>query len=195
MSKGQHTHDAILTEALDLASQLGLEAMSIGSLAKRVGMSKSGLYAHFSTKEALQGEILDLAARRFTDEVFLPALREPRGLPRLRRVFERWLRWESDLYTGGCPFVAASIEFDDRPGPVKDRLVFHLQSLLGSVARTARISVDEGHLRPDTDCDQIAFDTWAILLAYHQFKRLLGEPDARARAQQAFARLVEMYSA
>ena len=191
MSKGSQTRQAILDRALDLSSELGLEGLSIGRLAKQVGMSKSGLYAHFESKESLQQQVLDTAAERFVDAVLAPALKQPRGEPRLRTLFNRWLRWESEELSGGCPFIAAAVEYDDRAGPVRDCLVGHLRDLLDSIARTARSGIRAGHLRADLDLDQFAFEYWGILLAHHQFGRLLDSAESEARARRAFDDLIE----
>jgi AcrR family transcriptional regulator len=190
MTKGEETRRAILKQALDLSSEVGLEGLTVGVLAKRVGMSKSGLYAHFESKEDLQSEVLDAAAERFVDVVLAQAIKKPRGLPRLQALYELWLEWATGELSGGCPFIAGAAEFDDRPGPVRDNLVSHLSGSFGAVARAARISVEEGHLREDLDVDQFAWEFWAILLAYHYFSRLMRHEDARARADQAFANLI-----
>lgn len=190
MSKGDETRSAILWQALDLSSEVGLEALSIGMLAKRAGMSKSGLYAHFESKEDLQGQVLDTAAGLFVDRVVAPAIRAPRGLPRVQALFERWLEWSSEAWSGGCPFMGAAAEFDDRSGPVRDTLVIHLERLTDTVARAAQVSIEEGHLRKDLDVRQFAFELWSILLAYHFYSRLMRRGDARHRAERAFATLL-----
>lgn len=191
MGKGDETRHTILAQALDLASEVGLEGLTLGVLAGRTGMSKSGLYAHFESKEALQCQVLDTAAERFVDVVLAPALKQPRGLPRLETLFELWLDWETDALSGGCPFIAAATELDDRPGPVRDRLTAHLHDVLGAVARAARIGVEEGHFRADLDVEQFAYELWGALVAYQHFGRLLGRSDAGERARRAFATLVE----
>lgn len=190
MTKGSDTRRTILHHAVNLSSEMGLEGLTIGVLARKAGMSKSGLYAHFGSKEDLQCAVLDSAAERFVDMVVAPALKQPRGLPRLEMLFERWLTWETDGLSGGCPFIAASHEFDDRSGPVRDRLVSHLRDLLGAITRAAQISVEEGHLREDLDVEQFAYEMWAALLAYHSFARLMRTSDAIARARRAFANLI-----
>lgn len=190
MRKGEARKKAVLDVALDLASEVGVEALSFGVLAKQAGMSKSGLYAHFDTKEQLQAAVVDVAAERFTEVVFVPALQAPRGLPRLEKLFERWLFWEREALPGGCVFIAAAADVDDRPGPVRDALGHQLSRLLTSVARTFRIAVDEGHLREGVDVDQLAFELWGILHVYHQFVRLLDRDDADRRARTAFERVI-----
>ncbi len=190
MGKGRETKRDILGQALDLSSQVGLEGLSFGVLARSAGMSKSGLYAHFDSKESLQCEVLDTAAQRFIDVVLAPALKQPRGLPRIQALFDNWLEWEVEELRGGCPFVTASAEFDDRPGPVRDRLVGHLKDMLGAIARAARIAVEERHFRADLDTEQFAYEFWAVLLAYQHYVRLLGDTGAESRARAAFADLV-----
>lgn len=190
VGKGETTRSSILRQALDLASEVGLEGLTVGVLAARVGMSKSGLYAHFESKEDLQCQVLDAAAARFVDVVVAPALKEPRGLPRLRAFFTRWLDSFTNGLSGGCPFVGAVVEFDDRPGQVRDRLVSHLRDMLGSFTRAASIAVDEGHLPGSVDVEQLAFEIWGIVLSYHAYARLLDLEDARERAVRAFERLI-----
>ena len=173
MSKKTDTRTAILRQALDLSSEVGLEGLSVGSLAKRVGMSKSGLYAHFESKEDLQSKVLNTAAEVFVDVVMVRALKKPRGLPRIQALFDLWLEWSSGEHSGGCPFISAATEYDDRPGPVRDTLVAHLNDLQGAIARAARISIEEGHFRNDLDVDQFTFEFWGILSSYHHFARLM----------------------
>lgn len=186
MSKGVTTQSTILRQALDLSSEIGLEGLTIGSLAKRVGMSKSGLYAHFESKEELQRQVMDSAAERLTRYIVKHVFSKPRGLPRVKALFEFWLDWVDQEFSGGCPFTSAAFEFDDRDGPVRECVVSHFQDVLGSIARAARIAVEEEHFRDDLDIDQFAFDFWAIHLAYHQYARLMHRDDARQRANRAF---------
>lgn len=191
MSKGKKTRKAILDQALDQCTQVGLEGLTIGSLAKLVGMSKSGLYAHFDSKEELQSQVLDAAAGHFVDVVVAPALKQPRGLPRLQSLFELWLAWGTEGLSGGCPFIAAAAEYDDRDGPVRDALVGHQRDVLGTISRATRICVKEGHFCADLDVDQFTFAFWGIILGYHHFARLLARADARQRALNAFANIVD----
>ena len=190
MSKGDDTRSHILRRALDLTSEVGFEGLTIGVLAKLVRMSKSGLYAHFESKEDLQRQVLEHAADHFVDVVVRKAIAEPRGLPRVRALYQRWLDWTTVELSGGCPFFAAAIEYDDRPGPVRDKLVAQQHEVLETVARAARIAVDAGHFHAALDAEQFAFEFWAILQAYHHFARLLQRADARSRADQAFDSLL-----
>ncbi len=191
MSKGDDTRQAILAEALDLTSEVGLEGLTIGVLAKLVGMSKSGLYAHFSSKEELQVQVLQAAAELFREQVFEPARQRPRGLPRIHALFDLWLDWSATVLRGGCPFIAASTEFDDRPGPVREALVEHLETVTSMMARAAAIAVEEGHFRRDTDPALFAFEVWGVLLSAHHGHRLMGKRDAREHARRAFQRILE----
>lgn len=190
VGKGQATREVVLDQALDLCTEVGLEGLSFGVLAKLAGMSKSGLYAHFDSKESLQCAVLDAAAQRFVDVVVAPALKEPRGLPRLEKLFERWLDWESNEFSGGCPFIAAGTEFDDRKGRVRTCLIGHFRDLSGAIGRAARIAIEEKHLRNDLDVDQFTYEFWAILVAHHHYRRLLADPNSDERAHQTFRTLI-----
>ncbi|MCB1036968.1 MAG: TetR/AcrR family transcriptional regulator [Acidobacteria bacterium] len=190
MSKGEETRAAILERALEVASEVGLEGLSIGSLAKEVGMSKSGLFSHFDSKENLQLEVLETAVERFVSTVISPALREPRGEPRIRAIFESWLDWSQQL-SGGCPFVSAANEMDDRPGLVRDRLVAYQQDWIEGLTTAARAAVQEGHFRSDLDPEQFAYDFYSIELAYQHFHRLMRDSASEARARRSFERLLE----
>ncbi len=189
MSKGGHTRERILDRAMAMAGVVGLEGLTIGDLAREAGMSKSGLFAHFASKEQLQLAIIETARARFVDEVIAPALKAPRGEPRVRALFERWLAWEK-ARRGGCPFVEASYELDDRPGPVRDALAAAQREWVDTVCAAARIAVDEGHLAANLDTRQFAFEMYGIFLAYHLYERLLESRDARSRALAAFDALL-----
>jgi len=189
MGKGDNTRAQVLAVGLDVASELGLEGLTIGTLAARAGLSKSGMYAHFESKEALQCAVLDLASERFAEVVMLPAFSEPRGLPRLERIFELWMLWETDELPGGCPFVAAASDYDDRDGPVRDRVVKYLDQMLGAIQRAAGMAMEEGHFRQDLDARAYAFEVWGVVLAYAQWARLLEVEDAAGLAQAALKRI------
>jgi AcrR family transcriptional regulator len=190
-SKGEQTREAILTHALGLATRIGFEGLTIGRLADDLRMSKSGLFAHFRSKEALQLEILRMAGERMIETVVKPALTVARGEPRVRALFKAWLAWEqSPSLPGGCPFMAASFELDDRPGPVRDFVVQNLRDWLDTIAGAARIAVQEGHFRADLDCEQFAYDCQGIGLAFVHASRLMRDPRAQARADAAFDALL-----
>jgi AcrR family transcriptional regulator len=193
MPKGEETRERILDRALSRATRDGLSGLSIGVLADELGMSKSGLFAHFGSKEDLQIEVLRLAAQRFEDHVWRPALKAPRGEPRLRKVFERWMLWVNEPSSpGGCIFVAAASELDDKEGRPRAFLVNEQKKLCASIAKAARLSVEAGHFRSDLDCDQFAFDVYGVVLGYNFQRRLIRDPKAEARARRAFERLVEL---
>ncbi len=174
-----------------LASEHGLEGLTIGSLAGRLGMSKSGLFAHFGSKEDLQLATLASAREKFERTAFAPALAAPRGLPRLRELFRRWLAWSDDPATpGGCVIIGATTEYDDRPGAVRDALVAAQQDLRRAVARAVKLAVMEGHLDRDSDPAQFAFELFAIVYAVHHDRRLLRSPDTVRHATTAFEALI-----
>ena len=188
MAKGEETRQTILARAFELANVVGVSGLSIGRLAEATGLSKSGLFAHFGSKEALEVAVVEEGARLFLQEVMLPALREARGEPRVRAMFEHWTAWGDR--PGGCFFVGASAELDDRPGPARDAMVRALKDWVDALATAARIAVTEGHFRSDLDPEQFAFEMYAIMIGAHTFLRFLREPDAVARTRKAFERLV-----
>lgn len=191
MSKGQATKDAILDEAVGIASRVGFNGLTIGQLADTTGMSKSGLFAHFRSKEALQLETLERGRERFTDIVVRPTLRTPRGVERVRALVESWLVWETEALQGGCVFVAGSIEYDDQPGPMRDALVRNQQDWAEFIATVAGTAVSEGDFRADLDVEQFAFTLQGLMYAYHHTARLLHDPKAldltRAAVDQLLA--------
>jgi AcrR family transcriptional regulator len=191
VSKGEQTRAAILDTALAQASQSGFESLTIGSLAERVGLSKSGLFAHFGSREELQVAAIEAAAARFAETVFLPAFKARRGLPRLRTLFEYWLDWPARTgFSHGCPMQAAAVEFDDRPGPVRDAVIEHFARLERELGRAVELAIGERHLRADLDVGQFAFDMLGIIYAYYHSAHLLQGDKAGARARAAFERLV-----
>ncbi len=191
MTKGEHTRAAILEAALAQASEAGFESLTIGSLAERARLSKSGLFAHFGSREELQVAAIEAAAARFTETVFLPALKARRGLPRLRALFDNWLDWTArGGLAHGCPMQAAVVEFDDRPGPVRDAVVEHFKRLERELGRAVELAAGQGHLRADVDVEQFVFDMMGIIYAYHHTARLFDAARAASRARSAFERLV-----
>ncbi|MCA1828342.1 MAG: TetR/AcrR family transcriptional regulator [Myxococcales bacterium] len=194
MTKGADTRQRILDNAFRLAARDGLGGVSLGTLADDIGLSKSGLFAHFRSKEELQLEMLRTASMQFVENVMVPALRKPRGVPRLRAMFDNWLAWAS-TQQGGCIFVTASVELDDRPGRVRDYVAQQQQALMDAIARAAEISKTEGHFRKDLDVEQFAFEMEAIYLVFHHAHRLLRDPKAAKRARAAFNRLIQTAAA
>lgn len=195
-SKGEETRALILDAAVQQASETGFESLTIGSLAERTGLSKSGLFAHFGSRTDLQIAVLDEAARRFTEAVFLPALKAPRGLRRLRALLENWVTWpEHAKLRGSCPIQAASAEYDDQPGPMRDAIVERQRSLARELARAVKMAVETGELRQDTDTGQFVYEMFGLVLACFHTKNLLGDGNAAARALAGFERLVEAHRA
>jgi AcrR family transcriptional regulator len=188
--KGQQTRATILDAALGLASQMGLEGLSIGALAEVTRMSKSGVFAHFGSREELQISVVREYHAKFEEEVFFPALAEPRGLPRLRALFDRWVRRVAVEIDSGCIYISGAVEFDDRPGPVRDALVTMVQAWQTALERAIRMAIDEGHLERDTDPQQLLFELHGLILALHHDARFLRHPGAVERARVAFDRML-----
>jgi AcrR family transcriptional regulator len=191
MSKGDETRERIVDRAWRLASRDGLSGLTLGRLASELGLSKSGLFAHFGSKEGLELEILKRAAEAFVEQVVEPARSATHGARRLRQLFENWLRWVSDpAMPGGCVFLAAAAELDDKPGPQRDFLVSAQSGFLGSIAREAELALADGQFKKTLDRQQFAFEMLGIVLAYHHSGRLLGDEKALLRARTAFEQLL-----
>jgi AcrR family transcriptional regulator len=190
-SKGQTTRKRILDRALELAGTRGLDGLTIGELASDLELSKSGLFAHFKSKERLQLEILEVAADHFAQHVLVPALAQPRGIARLEAIFANWLEWiRSNQPMGGCIFIAGAMEWDDREGPVREALVHWFEELYGMLERAVRLCVDTGDFRSDLDVKALAYDLHAVAMKFHLDVRLLRSPIAAERARSAFDRLL-----
>ncbi|MDP3773549.1 MAG: TetR/AcrR family transcriptional regulator [Gemmatimonadales bacterium] len=191
MSKGAETRQSILEHAGRLASQLGVEGVTIGRLAVDLALSKSGLFAHFKSKEALQLQLLEFVRLRFVQTVIEPAFTRPAGEERVRAIFDHWLDWpERSALPGGCFFVAASFELDDRPGPVRDRLAKLQGEWFDTLARAAQSAIKRGQFRADLDPRLFAHEMYGLMLSGHLSTRLLNDPDARERTCRAFAGLM-----
>jgi AcrR family transcriptional regulator len=189
VTKGDDTRASVISAALALASEDGLAGLTIGRLAEKVGLSKSGLFAHFSSKENLQVEVLREAIDRFVADVVSPSLKAKRGEPRVLALFDRWLAWPTRL-PGGCIFSVASVELDDKPGPARDVLVASQRDWIDTLATAARIAVTEGHFRKGLDVEQFAHETYCLGYGHLVSSRLLRDPKAEVRTRAAFARLV-----
>ena len=190
-TKGERTRAAILDAALRIVSKSGLDGLTIGTLADATGMSKSGLFAHFGSREELLLAVLAHGQAQFTEVVFQPAMAKPRGVARLRAMFINWLDWtESAELPGGCPMIGGASEFDDKPGPVRDMLAGGQRTWIETLKRSVRQAIDEGELPAQTDPEQIAFEMFGIALVVHHHRRLLGYPKARARALAALDKLI-----
>ncbi|HEX2010044.1 MAG TPA: TetR/AcrR family transcriptional regulator [Roseateles sp.] len=194
LQKGLQTRAVILEAALGLASHMGLEGLSIGALADVTKMSKSGVFAHFGSREELQIAVVTEYHAKFEEEVFFPAIREPRGLPRLRALYERWVRRVSVEIDSGCIYISGAVEFDDRPGPVRDALVTMVKAWHAALEKAIVLAKEAGHLRADADVDQILFELHGLILSLHHDARFLRRPGALARAGVGFERIVSFYA-
>jgi AcrR family transcriptional regulator len=195
LPKGRQTRAAILDVALGLASHNGLEGLSIGALAELMHMSKSGVFAHFGSREELQISVVREYHERFADEVFHPSMHEPRGLPRLRALVERWIRRVSVEIDSGCIYISGAVEFDDRPGPVRDALAQMVLTWHATLEKAIRMAIEEGHLREDTDAHQMLFEIHGLILSLHHDARFLKLPGALDRARLAFERMLSHHLA
>lgn len=191
--KGQQTRATILEAALGLASAIGLEGLSIGGLAELTRMSKSGVFAHFGSREELQISVLREYHAKFEEEVFFPSMREPRGLPRLRALFERWIQRVSVELDSGCIYISGAVEFDDRPGAVRDALATMVLAWHRALDTAIQRAVEEGHLRADTDATLMLFEIHGLILSLHHDARFLRLPGALDRARQAFEHVLSHY--
>jgi AcrR family transcriptional regulator len=195
-TKGEETRSAILAAAVEQASACGFESLTIGTLAEKTGMSKSGLFAHFGSKLELQIAALDEAARQFTEAVFLPAMQAPRGVKRLRALFENWISWpQRASLPGGCPIDAAGREYQHQPGPMRDAVIDRQKLLDRELAKAVQMAVETGELARDLDPRQVAFDMLGIIFAFYRTELVLGIPEASQRARAGFERLLQTYRA
>ena len=193
MRKGEQTRAAILDVALELASRNGLEGLTIGLLADRMSMSKSGVFAHFGSREDLQLEVVKLYHHRFEQEVFYPSIKETRGLPRLVAMYTRWVKRVSVEIASGCIYISGAVEYDDREGPIREELVSMVRAWQGALLRSVRQAIELRHLRTGFDAEQLVFEMHGLILALHHDARFLRNPGAVERARAGFERLIENY--
>lgn len=193
MRKGELTRAAILDVALDLASRDGLEGLTIGLLADKMNMSKSGVFAHFGSREDLQIEVVKLYHHHFEQEVFYPSMKEPRGLPRLQAMFARWVKRVSVEIASGCIYISGAVEYDDRPGAIREELAGMVRAWKNALRRCAVQTIEMGHLSTETDPDQLVFEMYGLILALHHDARFLKLPGSVNRAEVGFERLIESY--
>ena len=188
--KGRQTKATIVDAALGLASQIGLEGLSIGALAEVTGMSKSGVFAHFGSREELQISVILEYHERFETEVFYPALRCARGLPRLQSLFDNWMQLTTTEIDSGCIYISGAVEFDDRPGSVRDALALSVNTWQNALKRAVAQAQKEKHLTPKADPLQVAFEIHGLILALHYEARFLRNPGAADRARKGFTEIV-----
>lgn len=193
LQKGQQTKAAIVEAALGVATQVGLEGLSIGALAEATQMSKSGVFAHFGSREELQISVIREYHHRFEQEVFYPAMKQPRGLPRLRAMFANWMQRTSIEIDSGCLYISGAVEFDDREGPVRDALVGSVMTWHAALRRAIQSARELGQLRADVEDDQMLFEIHGLILALHYEARFLKHPGAIARANAGFDRILKQY--
>jgi AcrR family transcriptional regulator len=193
MRKGELTRAAILDVALGLASRDGLEGLTIGLLADKMNMSKSGVFAHFGSREDLQIEVLKLYHHYFEQEVFYPSIKEPRGLPRLQRMFARWVKRVTVEIASGCIYISGAVEYDDRPGAIRDELVGMVRMWQDALHRCVEQAIEMGHLRADVNSQQLVFEMYGLILALHHDARFIKSPGSVTRAEIGFDRLIEGY--
>lgn len=190
--KGERTRQSILERAVDLASLEGLEGLTIGRLADELKMSKSGLFAHFGSKEELQLAVIGAAASRYIREIFTPALKVPRGYPRLVAICESWLSYiRREVFPGGCFFAAASFEFDGRPGAVRETIRRLMDDWIGALEKAVRMAQEEGHIDPSVDPSQLAFELNALFFGANFAYYLRDDRQAIERAGQAVMKRLE----
>jgi AcrR family transcriptional regulator len=190
--KGDRTRAAILERAVDIASVEGLEGLTIGRLADELKMSKSGLFAHFGSKEELQLATVDAARQRFVNEVFRPALKSERGYPRLQEICGSWLDYvDRDVFPGGCFFAAASFEFDGRSGPVRDAIASMMDDWIGAIEKAVELAQAEGHLDPDIEPAQLSFEINALFFGANFAHNMRHDHGAVERARVAIEHRLE----
>ncbi len=192
--KGQQTKAVIIDAALGLASQIGLEGLSIGALAEVTGMSKSGVFAHFGSREELQISVIREYHDRFEAEVFYAAMQKPRGVPRLQAMFDNWMVQTSAEIDSGCIYISGAVEFDDRTGPVRDALASSVATWQTALRRAVELAQAEGQLSRQADAHQIAFEIHGLILALHYEARFLRNPTATGRARQGFSHILSRYA-
>ena len=190
LMKGRQTKAAIVNAALGLASQIGLEGLSIGALAEVTGMSKSGVFAHFGSREELQISVIREYHDQFESEVFYPALSCARGLPRLQSLFDNWMQRTTTEIDSGCIYISGAVEFDDRPGSVRDALASSVNTWQNALQRSVAQAQEEKHLTAVADPLQVAFEIHGLILALHYEARFLRNPGAADRARKGFSEIV-----
>ncbi len=194
LAKGQQTKATIVEAALNLATHIGLEGLSIGAIAELTGMSKSGVFAHFGSREELQISVVHEYHDRFEQEVFYPALDAPRGIPRLRELFGNWMQRTSMEIDSGCIYISGAVEFDDRTGPVRDALAESVSTWLAAMRRTIEQSQECGDLRADADASQLLFEIHGLILALHYEARFLHSEGSIERAHSGFNNILARYA-
>ncbi len=193
-SKAEQTKSHVIDAALRLASQIGLEGLSIGALAEVTQMSKSGVFAHFGSREELQISVVREYFSRFERDVFVPSLAAQRGLPRLRALFAHWMVQVAHEIQSGCIFISGAVEFDDRSGPVRDALEQSMKTWLTAVRRSVALAIEAGHLSKEVDPKQVVFEIHGLILALHYEAKFMKSPKSMERAKTGFENLIKRYT-
>ncbi|MBY0573700.1 MAG: TetR/AcrR family transcriptional regulator [Undibacterium sp.] len=194
MSKGELTRAAILDVALETASKHGLEGLTIGVLAEQMQMSKSGVFAHFGSREDLQIETLKLYHQHFEQEVFYPSMIQARGLPRLRSMFQLWTALVTREIAAGCIYISGAIEYDDREGMIRNELVMMVKAWQNALRRATEQAIELGQLQKDTNPEQIVYEMYGLILALHHDARFLQKTGSVDRAEFGFNRMIGSYA-
>lgn len=193
-AKSEATYATILESAVDMAASEGIGKVSLGEVSKRTGISKSGVFSRVGSLEGLQAAVLDEYDRCFAEEVFIPSLQAPKGLPRLVMQVELWLKKiGNETARGGCLYTAGAFEFDDVPGPLRDRIEEGVMRWRASLRKTVLQAMEAGHLRPDTEPEQLVFEIYSLAIGVMHDARFLHAGAVPRRAQRAFNRLISTY--
>jgi AcrR family transcriptional regulator len=193
-AKSELTRTAIVGAALELAADEGLEAITLQSVADRIGLSKSGVFSRVGSRESLQKAVVEEFGRRFLADVFVPAMRLPKGLPRLEDIMQRWISRTRDVDSfTGCIFSAGAFEFDDREGPLRDHLHGEVTRWRAALRRTVLQAVEAGHLKADTDAEQLVAEIYGLILGLIHDVRFLRDPRAAERTRSSWQRLIDSY--
>jgi AcrR family transcriptional regulator len=189
-SKGDATRAVIVEAAVGLAQRHGLEGLTIGTLAEQLGKSKSGVFAHFGSREELQLAVLREYAAFFVERVLKPAVNQARGLPRFEAIVDNWLALLAEEVEAGCILIGGASEYDDRPGPLRDAMVKIITGWKAELLTALTHADDAGQLIDGTDRAQIVFEIYGLMLSFHQDARLLRGKDSLQRARAGIARLI-----
>jgi len=192
MEKGIETREKILNAAMHMVREFGLDSLTIGETAKQVGMSKSGVFAHFESRDELLLKVMEFTAQDFKVHVFDQAMLHKRGLERIYALSLYWLKW-SNQPSGSCPFMSGAFEFDDRPGIIRDALVRHEKTINDIWERAAKVAVEENEFRADADCKQFAYEVFGNILSFHIYKRLLNDAKASHLYNVSFQNIISNY--
>jgi AcrR family transcriptional regulator len=194
--RSELTRAAIIGAALDLAAAEGLESITLQAVADRIGLSKSGVFSRVGSRETLQMAVIEEFGRRFIDDVFVPAMQQPKGLPRLDTIVQRWIVRTRDVESkSGCVFSAGAFELDDREGPLRDLLHSEILRWRSALRRTVIQAIEAGHLKADTDADQFVSEIYSLMLGMVHDVRFMRDARTAERVQSTWRRLLSTYLA